>query len=55
MQLTINKCVPYRTSQEVIICEIDKNESENFRIWWPFFRDRRIDSYDTILKRFNLD
>jgi len=41
--------------EEVIICEIDKNESENFRIWWPFFRDRRIDSYDTILKRFNLD
>jgi len=40
--------------EEVIICEIDKNESENFRIWWPFFRDRRIDSYETILKRYNI-
>lgn len=42
---------------EVKQCEtvvaIDKNRTENVRVWWPFFRDRRIDSYSPILNRFN--
>lgn len=32
--------------------EIDPERCENVRCWWPFFRDRRIDDYDLILKRF---
>lgn len=34
------------------IVEIDTQRSENVRQWWPFLRDRRIESYDPILKRF---
>lgn len=34
------------------IIEIDKNRSENVRRWWPFLRDRRIDAYEDITKRF---
>jgi N-carbamoylputrescine amidase len=26
--------------------------SEDVRRWWPFLRDRRIDAYDDLLKRF---
>ncbi len=38
--------------EEVVICEIDLKRSENVRRWWPFFRDRRIDAYGDILKRW---
>jgi len=38
--------------EEVITCEIDFERSENVRRWWPFFRDRRIDAYGDILKRW---
>lgn len=38
---------------EEIICEIDMKRSENVRRWWPFLRDRRIDAYANILKRFD--
>ena len=34
------------------IVEIDLTRSERVRRWWPFLRDRRIDSYQNILKRF---
>lgn len=34
------------------VVEIDTLRSENVRQWWPFLRDRRIDAYDPILKRF---
>ena len=37
---------------EVQIVEIDLKHSENVRRIWPFFRDRRIDAYDDVLKRF---
>jgi len=26
--------------------------SENVRRWWPFLRDRRIDEYEGLTKRF---
>lgn len=44
----------YRGSltEEAIIVEIDKNRSEEVRRWWPFLRDRRIDAYGDITKRF---
>jgi predicted amidohydrolase len=34
------------------VVEIDLTRSENVRRWWPFLRDRRIDSYNDILRRF---
>ena len=34
------------------IVEIDMQRTENVRRWWPFLRDRRIDKYGDILKRF---
>lgn len=34
------------------IIEVDLHRSENVRRWWPFLRDRRIDAYGDILKRF---
>ena len=38
--------------EENLIVEIDLNRSENVRCWWPFLRDRRIDEYGNIIKRF---
>lgn len=38
--------------EEVRVVEIDKSRSENVRRWWPFFRDRRIDAFDGLTKRF---
>ncbi|MCH5329226.1 MAG: carbon-nitrogen hydrolase [Coprobacter sp.] len=35
-----------------LLVDIDLNRSENVRRWWPFLRDRRIDAYGDILKRF---
>lgn len=34
------------------VIEIDMKRSEQVRRWWPFFRDRRIDAYADITKRF---
>jgi len=39
--------------QEVeTIVEIDMQRSENVRRWWPFLRDRRIENYEGLTKRF---
>ncbi|MDU1889824.1 MAG: carbon-nitrogen hydrolase [Dysgonomonas sp.] len=38
--------------EEIQIVEIDLKRSEQVRRWWPFFRDRRIDSFGDITKRF---
>ena len=38
--------------EEVNVVEIDLNRSNTTRTHWPFLRDRRIDAYDGILKRF---
>ena len=35
-----------------LVVGIDLERSENVRRIWPFLRDRRIDAYDDILKRF---
>ena len=45
----------YRASEneeESLVVEIDMERSENVRRWWPFLRDRRIDDYTEITKRF---
>ena len=39
-------------SPENIVVEIDMERSENVRRWWPFLRDRRIDAYEGLTKRF---
>ncbi len=38
--------------EENLVIEIDLDKSENVRRIWPFFRDRRIDAYQDILKRY---
>ena len=44
----------YRADSEeaVHIIEIDRQRTENVRRWWPFFRDRRIDEYESLTKRW---
>lgn len=45
----------YRASdheEERKIIDIDLAHSEQVRRWWPFLRDRRIDKYSDIVKRF---
>ncbi|MDR1517696.1 MAG: acyltransferase, partial [Dysgonamonadaceae bacterium] len=34
------------------IVEIDKNRTENVRRWWPFLRDRRVDCFGELSKRW---
>lgn len=38
--------------EQVFIAEIDLTRSENVRRIWPFLRDRRIDAYQDLLKRY---
>ncbi|HET6906583.1 MAG TPA: carbon-nitrogen hydrolase [Rhodanobacteraceae bacterium] len=38
--------------RELMIVELDMARSENVRRIWPFLRDRRIDAYGDLLKRF---
>jgi N-carbamoylputrescine amidase len=38
--------------EEVLIGEVDPARIEDVRRNWPFLRDRRIDAYDGIDKRF---
>jgi N-carbamoylputrescine amidase len=38
--------------EQTEVVSIDFSRSENVRRIWPFLRDRRIDAYDDILKRF---
>ena len=40
------------SEEESLVVDIDLEHSEQVRRWWPFFRDRRIDEYTDILKRF---
>lgn len=39
-------------NEEVSVVEVDLNLSDRYRTHWPFLRDRRIDSYHPITKRF---
>jgi N-carbamoylputrescine amidase len=38
--------------EEVNVLEVDLEKTDSVRVHWPFFRDRRIDSYQPITKRF---
>ena len=38
--------------EESVVNDIDLDHSEDVRRWWPFLRDRRIEAYGDITKRF---
>nr|WP_255777871.1 carbon-nitrogen hydrolase [Mariniradius sediminis] len=38
--------------ETIHVQELDMDNSDRYRTHWPFLRDRRIDSYSPILKRF---
>lgn len=38
--------------EEILLQDIDLSDVETFRRIWPFFRDRRIDTYGDLLKRW---
>lgn len=45
----------YRASvdkEEVVVFDVDMKRSENVRRWWPFLRDRRIEEFSGLTKRF---
>ena len=39
-------------SEDVALVDIDLRRSEQVRRWWPFLRDRRIDAYADLTRRF---
>ena len=41
-----------QTEQEIAVIDVDLQRTESVRQWWPFLRDRRIDAYDDLTKRF---
>lgn len=38
--------------EECLLTEIDLSRSENVRRWWPFLRDRRIEEFGQLTRRF---
>lgn len=45
-------CPTDRAAEQLI--DLDLERSDNVRCWWPFLRDRRIESYHDLTKRFLL-
>jgi N-carbamoylputrescine amidase len=39
-------------TEEVRVVEVSMERSEQVRRWWPFLRDRRIDAFEGLTKRF---
>jgi len=39
-------------NEEIAVIDIDTEKSDSYRTHWPFLRDRRIDSYQPITKRY---
>lgn len=42
-------------NDEIIVQDIDIKRSEAVRRMWPFFRDRRIDAFEELVKRWRID
>ncbi|MFD2202056.1 carbon-nitrogen hydrolase [Shivajiella indica] len=40
------------SKEEIYVHELDMENSDRYRTHWPFLRDRRIETYSPILKRF---
>ncbi len=41
-----------KTKEVNTVVEVDLNRSENVRRWWPFLRDRRIEEFAALTRRF---
>ena len=41
-----------KDKEENAVVEVDMQRSENVRRWWPFLRDRRIDEFQGLTRRF---
>ena len=41
-----------KSEEENAVIEVDMKRSENVRRWWPFLRDRRIEEFRDLAKRF---
>ena len=41
--------------EKLLVVEIERQRTESVRRIWPFFRDRRIDAYGDLLKRYSDD
>ncbi len=41
-----------KDSEETAVVEVDMNRCENVRRWWPFLRDRRIEEFGGLSRRF---
>ena len=42
-----------RDRAEILYADCDLRAAEEHRRMWPFFRDRRIDAYENLMRRFN--
>jgi N-carbamoylputrescine amidase len=40
------------TTEELLLVDVDMQRSENVRRWWPFLRDRRIEEFGELTRRF---
>ena len=40
------------TSTTELVVELDLERTEQVRRWWPYLRDRRIDAYEDLVKRY---
>ncbi|MDE6542827.1 MAG: carbon-nitrogen hydrolase, partial [Muribaculaceae bacterium] len=38
--------------EETVVVDVDMKRCEQVRRWWPFLRDRRIDAYSGLTRRF---
>ncbi len=41
-----------KEKEENLVVEVDMERSENVRRWWPFLRDRRIEEFGPLTRRF---
>lgn len=41
-----------QTKQEAAVVDVDLQRTETVRQWWPFLRDRRIDDFHDLTRRF---
>jgi N-carbamoylputrescine amidase len=45
-------CSGSHDKEEVIVQEVNLSETEYYRNYWTFLRDRRIDTYQPVIKRY---
>jgi len=55
-RLLVHRCrgdfKPRRARWACVVEELDLDKTDRYRTHWPFLRDRRIDSYQQITKRY---